>query len=86
MSAVSAVGAVRQSSPYLVRMSFSLSWMYLTLGRRVRKTRKAFEGQLVQQGMSMEDARRLSVCFEDLKDDITGMLKRGIGLACVRSQ
>ena len=52
--------------------------MYLTLGRRVSKTRKAFEKQLIQQGMSKEDAKRLSVCFEDLKDNITGMLKQGI--------
>jgi hypothetical protein len=86
MSAVSVVTAVIQSSPYLARMSLSLSWMYLTLGRRVEKTRKAFEGQLVQQGMSKEDAKRLSTCFEDLKDDITGTLKQGIRLTRARSQ
>jgi len=61
-------------------MALSLLWMYLTLGRRVRKTRKAFEKQLVQQGMSKQDAKRLSVCFENLKDNITGMLKQGIRL------
>jgi hypothetical protein len=52
--------------------------MYLTLGRRVSKTRKAFEKQLIQQGMSKEDAKRLSACFEDLKNNIAGMLKQGI--------
>jgi hypothetical protein len=52
--------------------------MYLTLGRRVHKTRKAFEKQLIQQGMSKKDAQRLSACFEDLKDNVTGMLKQGI--------
>jgi len=61
-------------------MSLSLFWMYLTLGRRVGKARKAFEKQLVRQGMSKEDARRLSSCFEDLKNNITGMLKQGIRL------
>jgi hypothetical protein len=59
-------------------MSMSLFWMYLTLGHRVRKTRKAFEKQLVMQGMSKEDAKRLSACFEELKNNITGILKRGV--------
>jgi hypothetical protein len=80
MSAASMVTAVIKSSPYLARLSLSLLWMYLTLGRRVSKTRKAFEKQLIQQGMSKEDAKRLSVCFEDLKNNITGILKQGIRL------
>jgi len=28
--------------------------------------------------MSKEDAKRLSACFEDFKDNITDMLKQGI--------
>lgn len=80
MSAASTVTSIVKSSPYLIRMSLSLFWMYLTLGRRVGKARKAFEKQLVRQGMSKEDARRLSSCFEDLKDNITSMLKQGIRL------
>jgi len=78
VSAASVVTAVIKSSPYLARMSLSLFWIYLTLGRRVSKTRKAFEKQLIQQGMSKEDAKRLSVCFEDLKNSFTDMLKQGI--------
>jgi hypothetical protein len=78
MSAVPIVTTVVKSFPHLVRMTLSLLWMYLTLGKRVRKTRKAFEKQLIQQGMSKQDARRLSACFEELKDNITGMLKQGI--------
>jgi len=79
-STVSVVTEVAKSTPYLIRMSTSLIWMYATLNRRVSKTRKAFEGELVQQGMSKEDAKRLSICFEDLKNDITGMIKQGIKL------
>jgi hypothetical protein len=79
-SAASVVTGVIKSSPYLVRMCLSLFWMYLTLGRRVSKTRKAFEKQLIQQGMSKEDAKRLSACFEDLKNNITRMIKGGIRL------
>jgi hypothetical protein len=80
MSAVSIFTTVVKSFPHLVLMALSLLWMYFTLGRRVSKTRKAFEKQLTQQGMSKEDAKRLSACFEDLKDNITGMLKQGIRL------
>jgi len=80
MSTVSVVTEVAKSTPYLIRMSTSLIWMYATLNRRVSKTRKAFEDELVHQGMSKEDAKRLSVCFEDLKNDITGTIKHGIRL------
>ena len=78
MSSAAIVTSVVRSSPYLARMSLSLFWMYFTLGRRVSQTRRAFEEQLVRQGMSKEDARRLSSCFEDLKENITGTLKREI--------
>jgi hypothetical protein len=80
VSAASVVTAVIKSSPHLAQMSLSFFWMYLTLGRRVSKTRKAFEKQLIQQGMSKEDAKRLSVCFEDLKNNITSMFRQGIRL------
>jgi hypothetical protein len=78
MSVVSIFTKVIKSFPHLVLMALSLLWMYLTLGRRVRKTRKAFEKQLIQQGVSKEDAKRLSACFEDLKNSFTDMLKQGI--------
>jgi hypothetical protein len=78
MSVASIFTIVFKSIPHIAIMLLSLLWMYLTLGRRVRKTRRAFEKQLMQQGMSKQDAQRLSACFEDLKDNITGMLKQGI--------
>jgi hypothetical protein len=55
----------------------SLGWMYATLGWRVRSTRRAFEKELTQIGMSKEDAKRLSSAFEELKDDLVGALKGG---------
>jgi hypothetical protein len=78
MSVGSVMTTVVKPSPHLARLSLGLFWMYITLGRRVRKTRRAFEEQLLMEGMSKADAKRLSVCFEDLKDSITGMLKQGI--------
>jgi hypothetical protein len=78
MSAASVVRAVIKESPYLARMSFDLLYMYLTLGSRVKKTRRAFEKQLMLAGMAKDDAVRLSACFEQLKNGVTGMVREGI--------
>lgn len=78
MSVASVFASLIKSSPYLARMSLDFLYLYLTLGSRVRKTRKAFEKQLVLAGMSSEDAERLSDCFEELKNSITYALKQGI--------
>jgi hypothetical protein len=81
VSAASVLTEMIKSSPHLARMSLHLFYMYLTLDSRVRKTRKAFEKQLVLAGMSKDDAKRLSACFEELKNNITSMLKQGIARA-----
>jgi len=69
--------ALFKSGPHLVRLMLSLGWMYLTLGRRVQRTRRAFERELVLQGMSKENARRLSACYEELKNNLVNALKLG---------
>jgi hypothetical protein len=53
--------------------------------QKMRKTRRVFEKQLMQQGMSKQDAQRLSLCYEDLKNNITGMIEQGI-TNCVSRQ
>ncbi len=78
MSAVSILTVLFKSIPHLAIVFLNLLWAYVTLCRRVRKTRRAFEKQLIQQGMAKQDAQRLSSCYEDLKNNITGMLKEGI--------
>ena len=72
-----AVVAVK-STPYLARLSISLVWTYMTLGYRVRRMRKEFEKQLTAQGMSKEDAQRLSASFENLKNQITAVVKESL--------
>jgi hypothetical protein len=44
----------------------------------VRKTRRAFEKELVLSGMSKVDAERISSCYVELKNSITSMLKKGV--------
>jgi hypothetical protein len=74
----SMVTAAVKSTPYIARLTVSLMWMYFTLGYRVRKTRGAFEKQLVAQGMSKEDAKQLSASYEDFKNEITCALKQAV--------
>ena len=78
MSVASMVKVVFKATPHLALMGTSLSWMYLTLGWRVRKARRAFEKQLISQGMSKEDAKRLSACYNELKNSITNMFRREV--------
>jgi len=53
----------------------NLFTLWLTLGWKVRKTRKAFEKQLLKQGMSKRDAKRLSIQYSKLKDALMKTLK-----------
>ncbi|MGD0494962.1 MAG: hypothetical protein ABSB28_02850 [Candidatus Bathyarchaeia archaeon] len=78
MSVSSVFTELFKSSPHLARMSLQLFYAYLTLGSRVRKTRRAFEEELVLSGMSKVDAERISACYEELKNNITSMLKKGV--------
>jgi hypothetical protein len=46
----------------------------MTLGWKVRKAKKAFESELVRQGMKKEDAERLSRHIVKLKDQMMSSL------------
>jgi hypothetical protein len=78
MSAASILRTMMKSSPYLAHMFLDLLWTYLPLGQRMRKIKRAFERQLIMQGMSEDGAKRLSVCFEELKNNIDSILKQGM--------
>jgi len=69
--------ALFRSGPRIVRLMLSLGWMYVTLGWRVRRARRAFEKELVRMGMSKEDAKCLSAAFEELKNNVLGVMKGG---------
>lgn len=59
-------------------MLFNLLILWATLGWNVRKARKAFEKQLIRQGMAKKDARRLSAQYSKLKNDLMNTLKRSV--------
>ncbi|RLI20003.1 hypothetical protein DRO45_04455 [Candidatus Bathyarchaeota archaeon] len=62
----------------LIRLILSLLALWLTLGWKVRKARKAFEKQLIRQGMSKKDAKRLSANISKLKNELMNSLKRSV--------
>ncbi|MDH5462604.1 MAG: hypothetical protein OEX09_10345 [Candidatus Bathyarchaeota archaeon] len=64
--------------PHLVRLHGSLFYLWLTLDWKVRRARKAFEKELVKQGMSREDAARLGAQYTILKNNLMRGLKRSI--------
>jgi len=74
------ISAILVSAPQLTRFALSSLWTITTLGRQVRKARRAFEKQLMAEGMSKEDAKRISAFYEELKDSIVQMSMRGVSL------
>jgi hypothetical protein len=59
----------------LIRLLLSLFVLLLTFGWKVRKTRRAFEKQLIRQGMAKKDAKRLSAQYSKMKNEIMNTLK-----------
>jgi hypothetical protein len=72
------MSTVLNASSSVIRLAGSLFTIWLTLGWRVRKARKAFEKELVAQGMSRADARRLSAHLKVLKDDLMNTFRRSV--------
>lgn len=64
------IRAILDGASSIIKLAVSLFWVWITLGWRVRKARKAFEKQLTKEGMSKEDAERLSRQYAYLKDEI----------------
>ena len=62
--------------PQIVKLILQVFWMWLTLDWNVRKARKAFEKELILQGIAKEDAQRLSKQIKVLKDQIMSSARR----------
>lgn len=63
---------------HIIRLTLSLFALWLSFGWKVRKARKAFEKELVKMGMAEKDAKRLSVWYSKLKNDIMQTVKSSI--------
>jgi len=62
----------------LAKLLASLLLIWLTLGWKVRKARKAFEKQLIKQGMAECDAKRIGAQYAALKDNIENTFKQSL--------
>jgi len=62
----------------VIRLLSSLAAIYLSLGWKVRKARRAFERELVKTGMSKKDAQRLAAQYAALKDEAVDAVKRSL--------
>jgi hypothetical protein len=60
----------------VAKLVTSLFMIWLTLGWKVRKARKAFEGELRKQGMQKQDAQRLGARYAALKGETINAFKR----------
>lgn len=60
----------------VIRLLGSLAMIYLSLGWKVRRARKALEKELIKTGMSKEDARRIGAQYAALKDNAIKAIKR----------
>lgn len=59
----------------VVRLLSSLFLIYLTLGWKVRRAKKAFEKELTKAGMPKEAAKKMSARYTALKDETLNALK-----------
>jgi len=66
------------SAAYLVRLLGSLLVIWLTLGWKVRKARRALEKELTNQGMPKRDAKMIGAQYAALKDEAVNALKRSL--------
>ncbi len=62
----------------LAKLLSTLLLIWLTLGWKVRKARKAFERELVKHGMAKHDAKRISAQYTALKDNVENAFKRSL--------
>lgn len=71
MKIQTAIGVI----PRIAQLLSQLFLIWATLNYRVRKTRRAFERELVNQGIKAEDAKRLSKQIKILKDQMMSSIR-----------
>jgi len=64
---------------HLIKLILNLGYLWLTLGWKVRKARKAFEKELVKNGIPKENAKKLGKKYSSIKDEITRALWSSVG-------
>ena len=63
------ISTILKAGLHLFELVLNLAVIWLTLGWKVRKARKAFEKELLKGGMPKEAARKLAKKYSSVKDD-----------------
>ena len=64
---------------YLIKLVLDMLLIWLTLGWKVRKASKAFEKELVKNGMPREAAKKLAKKYSSVKDNVMKQLWSSVG-------
>jgi hypothetical protein len=68
------ISTIIKGGLYLSKLVFDMFFIWLTLGWKVRKARKAFEKELVKSGMPKEAAKKLAKKYSSVKDEVMKQL------------
>lgn len=68
------ISTIIKGGLHLSKLVLSLVFIWLTLGWKVSKARKAFEKELVKSGMPREAAKRLGKKYSSVKDEVMKQL------------
>ena len=68
------ISTIIKSGGHLSKLVLNLVFIWLTLGWKVRKARKAFEKELVKGGMPKEAAKKLGKKYSSVKDEVMKQL------------
>jgi len=67
--------SVMSGTVSVVRLLSNLFLIYVTLGWKVWRAKRAFEKELIKEGMPKADVRRMSARYAALKDEALNALK-----------
>ena len=73
------ISAIIKGGLHLSTLVLNLFFIWLTLGWKVRKARKAFEKELVKSGMPKDAAKKLAKKYSSLKDQVMKQLRGSVG-------
>lgn len=71
--------AIIKTGLHMVKLILNLAVIWLTLGWKVRKAKKAFEKELLKNGMPKKAAKRLAKKYSSVKDKVMKQLWGSMG-------
>ena len=72
------ISTIIKAGLHLSKLVLNLVFIWLTLGWKVRKARKAFEKELVKSGMPEEAAKKLGKKYSSVKDEVIKQLRGSV--------